>query len=97
MALDNKPWEAVGFYSVIGAATILGLVINYVGLDPIKALFWSAVVNGVIAPPIMASMMYVIVQQKRMGKFKARAFLTFLGWLSTAIMTVAAIAMFVTM
>ncbi len=60
IGLDNKPWEAAGFYSVIGAAVALGLtIIDYSGLDPIKALYWSAVVNGVIAVPMMAAMMFV--------------------------------------
>src|SRR5579872_6962595 len=57
--LDNMPWHAKGFYTVIGAAIFLGLGIDYSGIDPIKALFWSAVLNGVIAVPMMAAMMIV--------------------------------------
>ena len=52
--LENKPWEAVGFYSVIAAATLLGIGIDFSPLDPIKALFWSAVINGFVAVPVMA-------------------------------------------
>jgi NRAMP (natural resistance-associated macrophage protein)-like metal ion transporter len=93
VGLDNKPWEAVGFYSVIGAAVALGLVIDYSGLDPIKALYWSAVVNGVIAVPMMAAMMVVSTHGKMMGKFTASLSLRVLGWASTAVMAAAAIAM----
>ena len=92
--LDFKPWEAVGFYSVIGAATVLGIAIDWSPLDPIKALFWSAVINGVVAVPIMVAMMIVVSHQRRMGKFTAPRSVTILGWLATAIMAVAVVAMF---
>ena len=65
--LDNMPWQARGFYAVIGAAMLLGLGIDYSRLDPIKALFWSAVVNGVIAVPMMAAMMFVAGKEGRWG------------------------------
>ncbi|HXC54988.1 MAG TPA: divalent metal cation transporter [Rhizomicrobium sp.] len=94
--LDNKPWQAVGFYSVIVLAVALGVVMDWVGLDPIKALFWSAVVNGVIAVPMMFAMMYVVGSRKLMGEFTAGWLLKSLGWISTAVMLAAAIAMFVT-
>ncbi|HEY2010890.1 MAG TPA: divalent metal cation transporter [Rhizomicrobium sp.] len=94
--LDNKPWEAVGFYSVIGAATVLGLGIDYSGFDPIKALFWSAVINGVIAVPIMAAMMYVVRHPKKMGKFTAGPTLSALGWISTGVMAIATVLMIAT-
>ncbi len=95
VGLDNKPWEAVGFYLVIAMAVALGIGIDYSGIDPIKALFWSAVINGVIAVPIMAAMMVVAGNRKKMGKFTAGRSLTILGWTSTAVMAAAAIAMFV--
>jgi len=91
--LDFKPWDAVGFYSVIGAATLLGIVIDWSGLDPIKALFWSAVINGVVAVPIMVAMMVVVNRQSRMGKFTAPRSVTVLGWAATAVMGVAVVAM----
>ena len=68
IGLEHKPWEAVGFYSVIGAATLVGIVIDWSPLDPIKALFWSAVVNGVVAVPIMAAMMIVVSRASAMGE-----------------------------
>jgi Mn2+/Fe2+ NRAMP family transporter len=95
IGLDNKPWEARGFYFVIGAAVALGLIIDYSGLDPIRALYWSAVVNGVIAVPMMAAMMIVARSRKRMGAFTAGPTLSVLGWLSTAVMAAAAVAMLV--
>ncbi len=95
VGLDNKPWEAVGFYCVIGAAVALGLVIDYSGLDPIKALYWSAVVNGVIAVPMMVAMMVVSTNAKMMGKFTAGPSLRILGWASTAVMAAATVAMIV--
>jgi NRAMP (natural resistance-associated macrophage protein)-like metal ion transporter len=91
--LDNMPWEAKGFYAVIGTAIFLGLGIDYSGLDPIKALYWSAVLNGVIAVPMMAAMMYVAGHRGKMGDFRAGPVLSGLGWLSTAVMAAATITM----
>ena len=93
IGLDNMPWQARGFYAVIGAAVLLGLGIDYSGIDPIKALFWSAVLNGIIAVPMMAAMMYVAGSKKKMGKFRVGPLLFTLGWLSTAVMAAAAITM----
>jgi NRAMP (natural resistance-associated macrophage protein)-like metal ion transporter len=91
--LDYKPWEAIGFYTVIGAATIIGVAIDYSGLDPMKALFWSAVINGFVAVPLMAGLMLVASRHSQMGKFIISTPLAVLGWAATAIMAVAAIAM----
>jgi NRAMP (natural resistance-associated macrophage protein)-like metal ion transporter len=95
-SLEHKPWEAVGFYSVIGAATLLGLAIDWSGLDPIKALVWSAVINGVIALPMMAALMYVASRHERMGRFTSNLPLKLFGWLATAVMAAAVVAMGVT-
>ena len=94
-SLEQKPWEAVGFYSVIGLATMLGIAIDWSPLDPIKALFWSAVINGVVAVPIMAAMMMVVARHRAMGRFTASPLLLFTGWAATALMAAAAIAMLV--
>ena len=96
VGLDNKPWEAVGFYTIIAAAVGFGLAIDYSGLDPIKALYWSAVVNGLIAVPMMAAMMLVATSRKKMGEFTAGPVLRALGWTSTAVMAAAAVAMIAT-
>ncbi|GGB43447.1 iron transporter [Sphingomonas metalli] len=93
--LDQRPWEAVGFYAVITLATLLGIAIDWSSLDPIKALFWSAVINGVVAVPIMAAMMLVVSRRSAMGKFTASPRLLFFGWTATAVMAAAAVAMIV--
>jgi NRAMP (natural resistance-associated macrophage protein)-like metal ion transporter len=93
IGLDNMPWNAKGFYAVIGAAIFLGLGIDYSGIDPIKALYWSAVLNGVIAVPMMAAMMIVAGHRKKMGDFRVGPVLGGLGWLSTAVMAAATITM----
>jgi NRAMP (natural resistance-associated macrophage protein)-like metal ion transporter len=91
--LDNKPWEAIGFYLVIAAAVTLGIGIDYSGIDPIKALYWSAVINGVIAVPMMIAMMIVATSGGIMGRFTASRSLRILGWASTLVMAAAAVAM----
>lgn len=91
--LDNMPWQARGFYSVIGAAVLLGLGIGFSGIDPIQALYWSAVLNGVIAVPMMAALMIVAGHRGKMGAFRVGPVLGGLGWLTTAIMAAAAITM----
>ncbi len=91
--LDNMPWQARGFYSVIGAAVLLGLGIDWSPIDPIKALYWSAVLNGVIAVPMMAALMFVASSRAKMGQFRTGWVLGGLGWLSTAVMAAAAVTM----
>ena len=93
VGLENKPWEAVGFYSIIALATILGMGIVFSPLDPIKALFWSAVVNGVIAAPIMVAMMIAASKPREMGRFTIGLPLTIFGWIATAAMAAATAAM----
>lgn len=93
--LEHKPTEAKAFYTVIAAAIIVGLLVDYSGLDPIKALFWSAVINGVISVPIMAAMMVVASRSAQMGDFVATPAQKIFGWLATAVMAAAVIGMFV--
>ena len=93
--LDERPWEAVGFYTVIALATLLGIAIDWSSFDPIRALFWSAVINGVVAVPIMVAMMTVASRSRAMGKFTASPRLLFFGWTATAVMAMAAVAMIV--
>lgn len=95
--LDNMPWQARGFYAVIGAAVLLGLGIDWSPLDPIEALYWSAVLNGVIAVPMMAALMVVASSRRKMGTFRARGILGWLGWLSTLVMAAATLVMFYVM
>ena len=95
-SLENKPWEAVGFYSVIGAATLLGVAIDWARIDAMQALFWSAVVNGVIAGPMMAVMMLAVSRKEIVGKFKPPLATLILGWGATFAMAAATIALVVT-
>ena len=73
------------------------MLLDFTPLDPIKALFWSAVINGVIAVPIMAVMMMMAVRPEVMGSFVITRRLKFLGWLATGVMCAAVIAMFSTL
>ena len=80
---------------MIATAVVMGLLVDYSGLDPIKALFWSAVINGVISVPIMAAMMVVASRKAQMGIFVATPAQKIFGWLATAVMAAAVIGMFV--
>jgi NRAMP (natural resistance-associated macrophage protein)-like metal ion transporter len=96
--LERPLNEARPFYLVIALAITLGVVVfQFTDLDPIRALIWSAVVNGVIVLPIMAATMVMASRRSLMGKFVAAGWQRVLGWAATAVMTAAAIAMFVTM
>ena len=98
VGLNRKPLRARGFYGIIAAATLIGLILNFhvVHLDPIKALFWSAVLNGVVAGPIMILMMLMASHSKVMGQFTLNSRQKVLGWLATAVMLAAAVALFAT-
>ena len=87
--LEERPGEAIGFYGVIAAAVLFGLALTWAKVDPMKALFLSAVINGVIAVPIMAAMMVVATRRTQMGSLTAGKLMTVLGWLATAVMAVA--------
>ncbi|MDI1284802.1 MAG: divalent metal cation transporter [Reyranella sp.] len=95
--LERTPSQAVPFYAVIAAAIVLGVGIDFTPLDPIKALFWSAVLNGVITVPVMAAMLVVASRPGQMGAFVATLGQRVLGWTATAVMAAAAVAMFVLM
>jgi len=92
-----QPTEAKGFYSIITLATALGVVLGFTPIDPIKALFWSAVLNGVIAVPIMVVMMRMAVRSDIMGPFVITRRLWRLGWLATGAMALAVLTMFVSL
>jgi NRAMP (natural resistance-associated macrophage protein)-like metal ion transporter len=93
--LDRAPREARAFYGVIAAATAAGVLLNFTPVDPIRALFWAAVINGVVAVPIMAIMMMMASNPRVMGQFAIGWKLRTLGWVSTAVMAVAAAGMIV--
>jgi Mn2+/Fe2+ NRAMP family transporter len=96
VGLTQRPGRAKAFYGVIAAATLVGAALNFTPLDPIRALFWSAVINGVAAVPIMGMIMLLGSRQKVMHQFTLRPWLKGLGWLATAVMGVAALGMFAT-
>jgi NRAMP (natural resistance-associated macrophage protein)-like metal ion transporter len=91
--LEAKAPEAVGFYTIIAAATIIGLALGFTSLDPIKMLIWSAVLNGIVAVPIMVAMMLIVSSTKIMQRFRAKPWLIVLGWLGTAVMAIAVLAL----
>lgn len=91
--LDKKLLEAKEFYGIIIIATIGGVLLDFTPIDPIKALFWSAVINGVIAVPIMAIMMIMAVRPDIMGSFVIKKKLRVLGWVATALMLITVITM----
>jgi NRAMP (natural resistance-associated macrophage protein)-like metal ion transporter len=96
VGLAQQPGRARAFYGTIAVATLVGAALNFTPLDPIKALFWSAVINGVAAAPIMIMVMLMASRRKVMGQFTLKPLLATLGWLATAVMAVAAIGMFAT-
>jgi NRAMP (natural resistance-associated macrophage protein)-like metal ion transporter len=88
--------KAKGFYAILSIATMLGVALNFTSIDPIQALFWSAVINGVIAVPIMAVMMLLAVKPEVMGQLVITQRLRVLGWLATCAMAVVVLAMIAT-
>jgi NRAMP (natural resistance-associated macrophage protein)-like metal ion transporter len=92
--LQAKAPDAVGFYTIIAAATVIGFGLGFTGIDAIHMLVWSAVLNGIVAVPIMAMMMVIVANAGLMGRFKASTRLIILGWLGTGLMAVAVIALF---
>jgi Mn2+/Fe2+ NRAMP family transporter len=94
--LAQRPGRARAFYGAMALATLVGAILNFTPLDPIKALFWSAVINGVAAVPIMAIIMLMASRKRVMGQFVLQPLPKALGRLATAAMAVAAVGMFAT-
>jgi NRAMP (natural resistance-associated macrophage protein)-like metal ion transporter len=92
--LEYQPQQAAGFYAIIVAATFIGVLIDWSPIEPMRALFWSAVLNGVAAVPLMIAMMVVVSRHQVMGRFTAGRPLLLLGWAATVVMTAASVAMF---
>jgi len=95
--LARKPHKAKAFYATIAVATLIGVLINFSPVSPIKALYWSAVINGVVAVPIMAMMMHMTANKRVMGKFPVSDGLRIVGWCATAVMALAVAGMLVGM
>jgi Mn2+/Fe2+ NRAMP family transporter len=94
--LARKPKSAVAFYSTIALATMIGALINFSPIDPIKALYWSAVINGIVAVPVMAIMMTMTANPRIMGDFAVTGFVRGTGWIATVVMAAAVVGMAVT-
>ena len=91
--LERKTKDARGFYGVIAFSVLVALVIQYSPINPMKALFWSAVINGVVAVPLMAVIIILVSKRSVMGPYTASRTLVVLGWIATAVMGAAAVMM----
>jgi NRAMP (natural resistance-associated macrophage protein)-like metal ion transporter len=91
--LEAKAPDAAGFYTIIAAATVIGFSLGFTGISAIHMLVWTAVLNGIVAVPMMAMMMVIVVNSGLMGRFKASPWLIALGWIGTALMAMAVIAL----
>lgn len=96
-SLKYKPRRAPQFYAVLTAGLLLGLTLDYAGFGVIAMLFWSAVINGVLAPPLIVLVVLLSSDQRVMGPHVSSPLLRGLGWITAAVMTFAAVAMFVTL
>jgi Mn2+/Fe2+ NRAMP family transporter len=91
--LEAKPSEARGFYAIILLATMIGVLIDFTPLDPIRMLFWSAVINGIIAVPMIVAMMLLVSSTALMKRFTIPLVLRFAGWMAAAVMTLVLVAL----
>jgi Mn2+/Fe2+ NRAMP family transporter len=95
IGLSRQPTKAAGFYATLTAAAVLGVAITLSPIDPIKALYWTGVINGVVAVPVMTVMMLMTAQPRIMGKFTVCGWLRALGWASTLAMAACVMGMVV--
>jgi NRAMP (natural resistance-associated macrophage protein)-like metal ion transporter len=96
IGLGRQLLKARGFYIILSVATLLGVGLNFTPIDPIKALFWSAVINGIIAVPIMVVIMLMSARPDVMGRFIVKRQLKIFGWLATAVMAIAVLTLVAT-
>jgi Mn2+/Fe2+ NRAMP family transporter len=96
VGLDRRPREAAAFYASIAIAMLIGVALNFTPINPIKALYWSAVINGIVAVPVMVLLMQMTGNRSIMGEFTIGGWLRALGWLSTAVMAACVAGMTVT-
>jgi NRAMP (natural resistance-associated macrophage protein)-like metal ion transporter len=94
-SMSDKPNSARKFYAVMGVAMTLGLVLNYLGFNAVKMLFWSAVINGILAPPLILLVVLLTSSHKVMGKQVNPAVLRYLGWATFVVMSAAAVGMII--
>ena len=96
VGLARKPKEAIAFYTVLTISVAFAVALNFMPIDPIKALYWSAVINGVLAAPVMAALMVLVRKKEVMGDLVVRGWLYWLGWLSTVAMALCIVGMIAT-
>jgi NRAMP (natural resistance-associated macrophage protein)-like metal ion transporter len=96
VGLNEKPRRARGFYAIVAGSTIVGMAINFAGINPIDALFWTAVINGFLTPPLLGLLMHVSNNKKVMGERVNGLGLNVVGWLTTAVMAAAAVGLVLT-
>ena len=96
VGLDRRPKEAAAFYASVAIATLIGIGLNFTPVNPIKALYWSAVISGVVAVPVMVLLMLMTANRSIMGDFTIGGWLRGLGWLSTAAMAACVVGMLLT-
>lgn len=92
--LDRRPREAKSFYGTIAIATIGGVVLSFIAIDPIRALYWSAFLNGVLATPLMIVLLAMATNRRITGRLTAPTWMVSLGWLAVLVMSLATIAFF---
>src|SRR5262249_16112395 len=92
VGLSRKPLQAKAFYATVAAATLIGAALNIAAISPMEALVWAAVINGIVASPVMALLVLISANSKVMGRFTLSGRGLSLGWLATAVMVVATIA-----
>lgn len=97
VGLSRKPRQAVAFYGVLSVSVLIGIGLNFTSVDPIKALYWSAVLNGVLAAPVMVMLMLLVRRPKVMGDFVVTGWLYWLGWTSTFTMALCIVGMTATL
>ena len=93
--LERKATDARGFYGVIAVAVLAGMLLEYTPINPMKALFWSAVINGVVAVPLLVVIILLASRRSVMGEYTASRTLIVLGWIATAVMGAASVLMFI--
>ena len=96
-SLDSRPLKARLFYGTIAATTLAGAMLQSIGVNPVRALYWSAVINGVLAAPLMALMMLIVTNPRAMGHLTLGRRGAVLGWAATAIMAAATLLFFVSL
>jgi NRAMP (natural resistance-associated macrophage protein)-like metal ion transporter len=94
--LAREAHAAKGFYGTIAGTTFVGVLMNFSAIDPVKALFWCAVINGVVAVPVMVLLMLLASRRSVMGEFRPGTVLKTIGWIATAVMALAAVSLAVT-